>query len=198
MTLAQTEANMRTLIVKSLNQNLVPIVCTLQNFDDRTSALYRRVNLQVRAINDMYKRLIKEYNIYLGDINAAMRRDFTLYQDAVHPNARGNRLISFVLFDAINKIIAERFLQFTVSQNYPNPGKSQTSVDIIMPEADKVEFKIYNIQGKLIQTVLHEYLNTGKHTIQINLDYLNPGVYIYRVATSSGLYVTTKKMVVIR
>lgn len=198
MTLAQTEANMRTLIVKSLNQNLVPIVCTLQNFDDRTSALYRRVNVLVKSINDMYKRLIKEYNIYLGDINAAMRRDFTLYQDVVHPNARGNRLISFVLFDTINKIIAERFLQFTVSQNYPNPGKNTTSVDIIMPEADKVEFKIYNIQGKLIQTVLNEYLNTGKHTIQINLDYLIPGVYIYRVATSSGLYVTTKKMIVVR
>lgn len=197
MKIQDTEANMRTLIVKSLNQNLVPIVCTLQNFDDRTNAVYRRANVQIRLINDLYRKLVKDYNIYLADINGAMRRDFSLYQDLIHPNARGNRLISFVLFDTINKIIAQRFLQFIVSQNYPNPGKKLTSVDIIMPDADKVTFKLYDIQGKLIQTVLNEYLNTGKHTIQLNLDYLVPGVYIYRVSTSSGLYSATKKMVVI-
>lgn len=197
LTLAETEANMRILIVKSLNQNLVPIVCTLQNFDDRTNATYRRINVQIRLLNEIYKRLVKEYKIYLADINGAMRRDFSLYQDPIHPNARGNRLISFILFDAINKIIAERFLQFTVSQNYPNPVKNTTSVDIIMPDADKVEFKIYNIQGKLMQTVLNEYLNTGKHTIQLNLEYFPPGVYIYKVSAGAGLYSTTKKMIVV-
>lgn len=194
----ETEANMRTLIVKSLNQNLVPIVCTLQFFDDRNDARLRRVNFQVRLINTLYKKLITEYNIYLADINAAMRRDFTLYQDLIHPNARGNRLISFILFDAINKIIAARFLEFTVTQNYPNPGRDFTSIDIIMPEADKVEFKIYNLQGNLVQTVINEYLNVGKHTIQLNLSLLSPGIYIYRIVSSSGLHASTKKMMVIK
>lgn len=196
--IAETEANMRTFIVKSLNQNLVPIVCTLQNFDDRTDARLRRVNTQVRLINEIYKKLVKEYKIYLADINAVMRRDFSLYQDAIHPNARGNRLISFVLFDTINKIIAERFLQFTVTQNYPNPGRDLTSVDIVMPASDKVEFKIYNLQGKVVQTVINEYLNTGKHTIQLDLKYLAPGIYIYKIVSSSGQYSATKKMIVVR
>jgi len=195
--IAETEANMRTLIVKSLNQNLVPVLCTIQNFDDRTNATYRRVNVQIRLINELYKKLALEYKIYLADLNAAIRRDFSLYQDLIHPNARGNRLISFVLFDTINKIIAERFLQFTVTQNYPNPGKNLTSVDIVMPEADKIQFKIYNLQGKLVQTVLNEYLNTGKHTIQLNVEFLPPGVYIYKITASSGLHSATKKMIVV-
>ena len=127
-------------------------------------------------------------------MNAAIRRDFSLYQDLIHPNARGNRLISFVLFDTINKIIAERFLEFLVTQNYPNPAKTITSVDIVMPEADKMEFKIYNLQGKLVQTVLNEYLNTGKHTIQLDVSYLPTGVYIYKLVSSSGLYATTKNI----
>lgn len=197
MKISETEANMRTFIVRSLNQNLVPIVCTLQNFDDRANFAYRRANLQIALINNIYKKLVKEYGIYLADLNSAIRRDFTLYQDLIHPNARGNRLISFVLFDTINKIIAERFLEFVVTQNYPNPGRSLTSVDIVMPEADKIEFKIYNLQGKLVQTVLNEYLNTGKHTIQLNLDYLPAGIYIYKVSASSGLYSATKKLIVI-
>lgn len=196
--IAETEANMRQLIVKSLNQALVPIVCTIQNFDDRTDVRLRRVNVQVRLINEIYKKLAVEYGIYLADLNAAIRRDFSLYQDAVHPNARGYRLISFVIFDVINRIIEERFLQFTVTQNYPNPARDFTSVDIIMPQSDKIEFKIYNLQGKVVHTVLNEYLNTGKHTISLDLSILSPGIYIYRVVSSSGLYATAKKMIVVR
>jgi len=196
--ITETEANMRQLIVKSLNQALIPIVCTIQNFDDRTDARLRRVNVQVRLINEIYRKLAKEYGVYLADLNAAIRRDFSLYQDAVHPNARGYRLIAFIIFDVINKIIEERFLQFTVTQNYPNPGRDFTSVDIIMPEADRIEFKIYNLQGKVVHTVLNEYLNTGKHTIQLDLTNLAPGIYIYRVVSTSGLYASTKKMIVVR
>lgn len=194
-TLAQTESNMRLLIFKSLQQKLVPIICTIQNFDDRRNALYKRVNAHIASINTLYRRLTKEYGVYLADINAVIRRDFSLYQDFVHPNARGYRLISFVLFDTVNKIIAEKFLQFTVTQNYPNPGRGTTSIDIVMPSADKIEFKIYNLQGKVVQTVLNEYLNTGKHTIQLNLSLLNPGVYIYRISSTNGLS-AAKKMIV--
>ncbi|MES2418691.1 MAG: GDSL-type esterase/lipase family protein [Bacteroidota bacterium] len=196
LSVVETEANMRELIRRSLQQKLIPIICTIQNFDDRKSTQFKRVNYYVTKINIIYKNLAKEYGIYLADINAVMQRDFALYQDYVHPNARGNRLISFVLFDTINKIIAAKFLKFIVTQNYPNPGKESTSIDIIMPEADKIEFKLYNLQGKVIQTILNEYLNTGKHTIELSLRLLPAGVYIYRVASSNGLYTTSKKMVI--
>ncbi|RZK62293.1 MAG: SGNH/GDSL hydrolase family protein, partial [Pedobacter sp.] len=93
---AETEANMRSLISISLKQNLVPILCTLQNVDDRNSAPLAQANVNIRALNVVYRRLAIEYKIYLADVNAAMRRDFTLYQDAFHPNARGYRLISYV------------------------------------------------------------------------------------------------------
>jgi len=197
LSITQTEINMRLLITKSLAQKLIPIVCTLQNLDDRGNTRYRRVNSQIALINNLYRKLVREYGIYLADINAVIRRDFSLYQDFVHPNARGYRLISFVLFDTVNKIIEEKFLQFTVSQNYPNPGREMTSIDIVMPSAEKIEFKIYNLQGKVVQTVLNEYLNTGKHTIQLNLSTLNPGIYIYRISSTNGLS-AVKKMVVMR
>lgn len=86
-TLAQTESNMRLLIFKSLEQKLIPIVCTIQNFDDRKSAINKRVNVQIELINKLYRKLAKEYGVYLADINAVIRRDFSLYQDVIHPNA---------------------------------------------------------------------------------------------------------------
>lgn len=193
----ETEANMRELISRSLKQKLIPIISTIQNFDDRKDYRMRKVNMKVVLINNLYKKLAKEYKIYLTDIHAVIRKDFSLYQDIVHPNARGNRLIGYMFFDTINKIIAERFLQFTVTQNYPNPVNTNTSVDIIMPQSDKVDFKIYNMQGKMVKTVLSEYLNTGKHTIPLDLSLLTPGIYIYKVTSSNGLYSTAKKMVII-
>lgn len=197
-TIAETEASMRELIKKSLKQGLIPLVSTLQFFDDRNDTRLRRINTHIRSINSLYRKLVTEYGIYLIDINGVIRRDFSLYQDLIHPNARGNRLISFIIFDAINKVIAERFLQFTVTQNYPNPASSLsfTSVDIVMPESDKIELKIYSMQGKLVRSVINEYLNTGKHVIQIDLRLLPPGVYIYKISSLSGKYTVAKKMLV--
>ncbi|RWU07567.1 SGNH/GDSL hydrolase family protein [Pedobacter chitinilyticus] len=195
--IAETEANMRQIINISLSQRLIPIVCTLQFFDDRNNPRSRRVNTVITQINTLYKRIVQEKVVYLADVNRVFRRDFSLYQDDVHPNARGYRLISYVIFDTINKIIAERFLQFTVSQNYPNPAiNGYTSIDIVMPESDKIELKIYSIQGKLMATPINEYLNTGKHVVKLNLSQFPAGVYICKITSSSGLYTATKKLIV--
>lgn len=197
-TIAETEASMREIITKCLNQKLIPLVCTLQFFDDRNSEEARRVNSHITRINNLYRRLVAEYNLYLVDINRAIRRDFSLYQDNVHPNRRGYRLISYVIFDSINKVINDNFLQFTVSQNYPNPVLNFTSIDIVMPEADNVSLKIYNLQGKLVYSLVNEYINTGKHVVRLDLSNLPAGIYIYRVSSYSGLYTATKKLILSR
>jgi len=195
---AETEANMRLLITTSLNQKLVPIICTLQNADDRTNTNLVAVNTIIRQINAVYRRLVTEYKLYLADINAAMRRDFSLYQDTYHPNARGYRLISYVIFDAINKAIFDKFLMFVVTQNYPNPASSQTYIDIVLPEADKVNVQIFDLMGRLTKTVVNEYLNTGKHTLEINTTTFVPGIYFFKISSDSGQYHAVKKFIVAR
>ena len=196
LTIAQTQANMTEIVERSLAAGLVPIMCTLQNVDDRTDIRNRNANVQIRLLNAFYRTLVTKYKLTLADINGVIRRDFSLYQDAFHPNARGYSLMAYVLFDTVNKIIADRFLQFTVTQNYPNPAAQTTNVDIILPEADKVTVKIYDLRGKLVQTPLDEYLNNGKHVVPINLSLLAAGMYIYRVTTESGLFTATKKLMV--
>jgi len=193
---AETESNMRLLITTSLKQNLVPIICTLQNVDDRTNTSLVAVNTTIRQINAVYRRLVTEYKLYLADVNAAMRRDFSLYQDPYHPNARGYRLISYVIFDAINKAIFDKFLLFVVSQNYPNPASTQTSIDIVLPEADKINVQIYDLMGRLAKTVVNEYLNTGKHTLEINTTTFVPGIYFFKISSDSGRFNAVKKFIV--
>lgn len=195
---AETVANMRVLITASLKQKLVPILCTLQFVDDRTIKSYVAVNTNIRNLNTAYRKLAAEYKIYLADVNAAMRRDFSLYQDAFHPNARGYRLVSYVIFDAINKAIFDKFLKFTVSQNYPNPAAMQTFIDVVLPETDKINIQIYDLMGRLVKTVVNEYLNTGKHTLEINTSTFVPGIYFFKISSDSGQYNAAKKFIVAR
>lgn len=195
---AETVANMRVFITTSMKQKLVPILCTLQFVDDRTNKNYVAVNTNIRNINAAYRKLATEYKIYLADVNAAMRRDFSLYQDPFHPNARGYRLVSYVIFDAINKAIFDKFLKFTVTQNYPNPAAMQTFIDVVLPETDKINIQIYDLMGRLVKTVVNEYLNTGKHTLEINTSAFVPGIYFFKVSSDSGQYNSTKKFIVSR
>ncbi|RBQ11963.1 SGNH/GDSL hydrolase family protein [Pedobacter miscanthi] len=195
---AETVANMRVFINASLKLKLVPILCTLQFVDDRNNKTLIPVNTNIRAINTEYRKLAAEYKIYLADVNAAMRRDFTLYQDSYHPNARGYRLVSYVIFDAINKAIFDKFLKFTVTQNYPNPAAMQTFIDVVLPETDKINIQIYDLMGRLVKTVVNEYLNTGKHTLEINTSAFVPGIYFFKVSSDSGQYNSTKKFIVSR
>lgn len=196
--IAETEANMRSLISTALRQKLVPILCTLQYADDRSTPSLVAVNNTIRALNVIYRRLVTEYKIYLADVNAAMRRDFTLYQDAFHPNARGYRLISYVIFDSINKAIFDRFLMFVVSQNYPNPAGTQTYLDVVLPQTDKLTIQVYDMMGRLVKTVLNEYLNIGKHTLEINTSTFVPGIYFLKLTSDSGQYNAAKKFIVAR
>lgn len=195
---ANTVKNMRMILEACLAQKLVPILCTLQFTDDRNNADLVKVNASIRAINNNYRNLAKEYKIYLADLNAAMRRDFSLYQDPFHPNARGYRLISFVIFDAINQAIFEKFLQFTVNQNYPNPARDNTFLDVVLPTADKLNVQVFDLMGRVMQNILNEYLNTGKHTLEINTSRLPTGIYFIKITSDSGLYNATKKFIVAR
>ena len=195
---AETVANMRVFITTSLKQKLVPILCTLQFVDDRTVKSYVAVNTNIKNLNTAYRKLAAEYKIYLADVNAAVRRDFSLYQDAFHPNARGYRLVSYVIFDAINKAIFDKFLKFTVSQNYPNPAAMQTFIDVVLPESDKLNIQIYDLMGRLVKTVVNEYLNTGKHTLEINTSTFVPGIYFFKISSDSGQYNVAKKFIVAR
>jgi len=197
-TIAETETSMREILTKCLNKKLIPLVCTLQFFDDRGNEELRRVNSIITQINNLYRQLVTEYGVHLIDLNRIIRRDFSLYQDIVHPNRRGYRLISYVIFDNINKIINDNFLQFVVTQNYPNPVTNLTKIDIVMPESDNVMLNIYNIQGKKVYSLVNEYINAGKHVVNLDLSDLPSGIYIYKVTSYSGLYTATKKLILSR
>ncbi|WP_113639175.1 GDSL-type esterase/lipase family protein [Nubsella zeaxanthinifaciens] len=213
LTLKETEANMRQIIITALNQQLTPIICTIQFFDDRTRDDLKQINRHVIKINALYKKLAKEYDIDLADLNAVIKRDFSLYQDFVHPNEKGNKLIATTLYAVINRIISEKFVTlptqnigygdlksefptYSASQSYPNPTKNGfASIDIVAPQPDEFVLDIFDLQGKMVSTITTAQLKVGKHILKVDLSKQPAGVYIYKIKAKSGLFTDTKKLI---
>lgn len=196
MSIRQTEANMRYYIETSLKNNLIPIIGSIQFFNDKNNQALKTANLYISQINFIYKRLARDYKVYFADINRALGRDFSLYQDFVHPNAAGYKLISFVWFDAINHAIDEKLLMIGLNQNYPNPASDRTRIGFSLSQAGRVVINLYNMQGRFLKNLFDGYQNAGYQETTVVLNGLESGMYIYSMQVGGQLL--SKKLIVMR
>ncbi len=196
MKIAETEKNMKYYIKTSLDNNLIPVIGTLQFVNDQTVPINKTINLYVKQINNLYKRLAAANNIHIADINKAIGRDFSLYnQDGVHPNEAGFNLIGYVWFDELNQVIENSLLLIGLNQNYPNPGKTVTTIGFSLSQPGRVQMKLLDITGATIRSIYDEYQNSGYHELRVGLNDLSPGIYVY--AMQVGGQRISKKMLVV-
>ena len=71
--------------------------------------------------------------------------------------------------------------------NYPNPFNPITTIEYSIPQEFKVEFKIYNIKGQKVKTLVDEQLQQGKYSViwdgrYSNGDPVNSGIYFYKLS----------------
>jgi len=89
---------------------------------------------------------------------------------------------------------------YTLAQNYPNPFNPSTLIKYSIPAAGNVEIKVYNLLGAEIATLVNEYKEAGKYSVEFSADNLKTnigsGVYFYTIR--SGSFVQTKKMIVLK
>ena len=83
----------------------------------------------------------------------------------------------------------------TLAQSEPNPTNDRALIRFILPIAQEVELNLYDINGKLVQTVYNGKAAEGTTEVNLNLRALPNGTYIY--ALRSGASVITKRLTVI-
>jgi large repetitive protein len=94
---------------------------------------------------------------------------------------------------AIRSVASEN--GFDLYQNTPNPFSATTSISFTIPQASNVNFKIYDVTGKVLKLINKDY-TAGTHTITIDKTQLGQsGVLYYQL--KAGQNIATKKMVVI-
>ena len=92
--------------------------------------------------------------------------------------------------------IAKVPLNFAVSQNYPNPFNSATTIKYTLLKGSHVTLEIYDIRGRLIETLVNEVRAPSDYTVDWNPSGLPTGTYFYRLRADD--FDVTRKMLLIK
>jgi hypothetical protein len=80
--------------------------------------------------------------------------------------------------------------------SYPNPCSNSTTISFTLTQNSNALLNIYDINGKLIQTVANKEFSRGSHQLQFSAESLLTGIYY--CTFKSGELSETKKIIVIK
>ena len=91
--------------------------------------------------------------------------------------------------------------RFRLNQNYPNPFNPTTSLTYDLPKDELVNITIYDMRGRVVNTLVNGMQTTGYKSIQWNAtngrnEPVSAGLYIYTI--QAGEFRQTKKMVLLK
>jgi exopolysaccharide biosynthesis protein len=91
--------------------------------------------------------------------------------------------------------------EFHLEQNFPNPFNASTTIRFAVPPLDfaqesAVLLQIFDIQGRLIKTLVDDELKPGHYEINFHNANLASGIYLYQLSVN-GAHIT-KKMALLK
>lgn len=85
---------------------------------------------------------------------------------------------------------------YALDQNYPNPFNPSTTISYSLTSAGNVTLKIYDVLGKEVKALVHEYQASGQHKVVFRAADLPSGVYIYTLR--AGAFTQSKKLMLLK
>ena len=82
---------------------------------------------------------------------------------------------------------------YSLSQNYPNPFNPLTTIRYQLPVGGNVNLQMFDLTGRLVQTLVDENKQAGDYTIIWNAQNVSSGIYFYRIQTEG--FTSVKKCV---
>jgi hypothetical protein len=82
---------------------------------------------------------------------------------------------------------------FSLMQNYPNPFNPMTMIKYDLPQAVTVKLQIFDLTGRLVQTLVNEHKPAGHYSAVWNAQNVSSGIYFIRL--SAGDFTAVKKCV---
>ncbi len=86
--------------------------------------------------------------------------------------------------------------EYALGQNHPNPFNPVTTIKFSLPEAERVELLIFDIQGRRVATLADEEFAAGEHQLRWDASGEASGVYFYRI--SAGELQETRRMILLK
>jgi hypothetical protein len=86
----------------------------------------------------------------------------------------------------------EVYGQFSLSQNFPNPFSSKTTINFTVKDRGLYTIKIFNLLGQQVAILFNQDISPGNHSVNFEANGLAPGMYIYSMQNKYAIM--TKKM----
>lgn len=83
---------------------------------------------------------------------------------------------------------------FYLSQNFPNPFRSTTTIRFGLPEEQLVQISVYNIAGRLVERLVNKRLPAGIHSVTWDARRYSSGLYFYSI--KAGRFNKTRKFTI--
>ncbi|UCH14880.1 MAG: DUF362 domain-containing protein [Bacteroidales bacterium] len=152
-----------------------------------------KINIK-QGENKLLVKTLNEYGDYSFALNICEVEASTEYS--------GNRVDGLKFYTdktAINNLTENSSGKELILRAYPNPVISLAQIEFEIPVTSRTTVDIYDLSGKLISSLLDNYLSAGLHTINWearnqNGVNVNPGVYICSVRSKN--YVNNIKLLV--
>lgn len=85
---------------------------------------------------------------------------------------------------------------FKLHDAYPNPFNPVSNITFEVGRKMNVVLNIYDISGKLVQTLFNGVKEPGKYAVQFNAERLSSGMYFYRIEADG--FTETKKLILLK
>ncbi|MBK8553184.1 MAG: T9SS type A sorting domain-containing protein [Ignavibacteria bacterium] len=122
---------------------------------------------------------------------------------AVHARQFGNGGLMYNLDvdtndvpSSINPVNSNVVSDYKLSQNYPNPFNPSTNLEFGISDLGFVSLKVYDLNGRELQTLVNENLSPGNYKIKFDGSNLSSGIYFYKII--AGSYTETKQMILLK
>ncbi len=91
----------------------------------------------------------------------------------------------------------EELYDFQLFQNYPNPFNPETVISFKLPARSFVNLKIYDVSGKVVETLINEERAAGVYSVHFNGESLSSGVYFYMLNINGEKFLS-KQMLLLK
>lgn len=111
-----------------------------------------------------------------------------------------NPINQIAFYDTINtsitKLGSEIPSKYDLYQNYPNPFNPTTKIKFDIVKNGVVKLVVYDITGKVVNTLVNAKLEAGKYEFNLIAGNLPSGVYFYKIESDN--FNMTKRMVLLK
>ena len=75
---------------------------------------------------------------------------------------------------------------FSLSDPYPNPFNSTTTVGFTIPDQSLISLNLFDLNGRLVKTISNGHFAAGSHTLAFTAEDLASGIYLLRLQANGA------------